>query len=405
MKPYRLLIAHSLITNYGLYHKMEVFRPNRATFAEMKKFHDEDYVSGLRTAMDFEVSEIPQEILWKLKRYKIGTKENDCPLFDGLYDFCQMSSGASLAAAVNLNKGKSDIAINWAGGLHHAKKNSASGFCYVNDIVLGILELLTYHQRVLYVDLDIHHGDGVEEAFYTTDRVMTVSFHRFGKDFFPYTGGESDIGDGEGKYYSLNIPLKAGMDDESYEQIFVPIMRRVNEIYRPNVIVLQCGADSLAGDRLGDFNLTTRGHGNCVKLIRSFNVPMMMLGGGGYTVRNVSRCWTYETAIALNEEIYDDLPHSDDYFEYFQPNFKLHINSENDLKNKNSPQELNRAIQVAFEKLGKIDHVPSVQFEDISADYGDYIDEEVGELNPDKRMTEIENDKLIVPDNEFYDDY
>ena len=92
-----------------------------------------------------------------------------------------------LAGAVKLNKQQADIAVNWAGGLHHAKKSEASGFCYTNDIVLAILELLKYHQRVLYVDIDIHHGDGVEEAFYTTDRVMTVSFHKYG-EYFPGTG-------------------------------------------------------------------------------------------------------------------------------------------------------------------------------------------------------------------------
>ena len=92
-----------------------------------------------------------------------------------------------MASAVKLNKQSADIAINWAGGLHHAKKSEASGFCYVNDIVLAILELLKYHQRVLYIDIDIHHGDGVEEAFYTTDRVMTVSFHKYG-EYFPGTG-------------------------------------------------------------------------------------------------------------------------------------------------------------------------------------------------------------------------
>lgn len=88
---------------------------------------------------------------------------------------------------MKLNKEATDIAINWAGGLHHAKKSEASGFCYVNDIVLAILELLKYHQRVLYIDIDIHHGDGVEEAFYTTDRVMTCSFHKYG-EYFPGTG-------------------------------------------------------------------------------------------------------------------------------------------------------------------------------------------------------------------------
>ena len=122
----------------------------------------------------------------------------DCPVFDGLYEFCQLSAGGSVAAAVKLNKQASEICINWGGGLHHAKKSEASGFCYVNDIVLGILELLKYHQRVLYIDIDVHHGDGVEEAFYTTDRVMTVSFHKYG-EYFPGTGDLRDIGAGKVK--------------------------------------------------------------------------------------------------------------------------------------------------------------------------------------------------------------
>ena len=123
--------------------------------------------------------------------------------------------------------------INWSGGLHHAKKSEASGFCYVNDIVLAILELLKWgwrvaiphrvYTRVLYIVIDIHHGDGVEEAFYTTNRVMTVSFHKFG-DFFPGTGDISDVGYGEGKGYSLNFPLFAGIDDASFVSIFKPVL-------------------------------------------------------------------------------------------------------------------------------------------------------------------------------------
>jgi len=114
---------------------------------------------------------------------------------------------------MRLNHGLTDIAINWAGGLHHAKKSEASGFCYINDIVLAILELLKYHARVLYIDIDIHHGDGVEEAFYSTNRVMTVSFHKFG-DFFPGTGDLKDDGVKKGKNYSVNFPLESGIDDK-----------------------------------------------------------------------------------------------------------------------------------------------------------------------------------------------
>jgi histone deacetylase 1/2 len=130
-----------------------------------------------------------------------------------------ISCGASIDAAVKLNHRSTDIAINWAGGLHHAKKQEASGFCYVNDIVLAILELLKYHNRVLYIDIDVHHGDGVEEAFYTTNRVMTVSFHRYG-DFFPGTGDLKETGAAEGAGYSLNVPLKKGLDDKTYLHLY-----------------------------------------------------------------------------------------------------------------------------------------------------------------------------------------
>ncbi|KHN81222.1 Histone deacetylase 1, partial [Toxocara canis] len=237
----------------------------------------------------------------QMLKFNVG---EDCPVFDGLFEFCQLSSGGSLAAAVKLNKRKADIAINWMGGLHHAKKSEASGFCYSNDIVLGILELLKYHKRVLYVDIDVHHGDGVEEAFYTTDRVMTVSFHKYG-DFFPGTGEIKDIGAGRGKYYAVNVPLRDGITDDSYQSIFVPVMTKVMETFQPSAVVLQCGADSLNGDRLGTFNLTLKGHGACARFFRERHIPLMMLGGGGYTPRNVARCWTYETSIAVNMEVSD----------------------------------------------------------------------------------------------------
>ena len=148
-------------------------------------------------------------------------------------------------------------------------------------------------QRVLYIDIDIHHGDGVEEAFYTTDRVMTVSFHKFG-DFFPGTGHIKDVGHGQGKNYALNVPLNDGIDDDSFQDLFRPVIRKVMEAYQPEAVVLQCGADSLAGDRLGCFNLSVKGHADCLRFLRSFNVPLMVLGGGGYTMRNVARCWCYE---------------------------------------------------------------------------------------------------------------
>lgn len=325
----------------------------------------------------------------------------DCPVFDGLYEFCQLSAGGSVAGAVKLNKEAADIAINWAGGLHHAKKSEASGFCYVNDIVLAILELLKYHQRVLYIDIDIHHGDGVEEAFYTTDRVMTVSFHKYG-EYFPGTGDLRDIGAGKGKYYAVNFPLRDGIDDDSFESIFNPILAKVMETYQPNAVVLQCGADSLTGDRLGCFNLTVRGHAKCVEFMKKYNRPLLILGGGGYTIRNVARCWTYETAVALGTDIANELPYND-YFEYFGPDFKLHISPSN-MANQNTPEYLEKIKTRLFENLRMLPCAPGVQMQPIPED-GITVDdpEEEEKANPDERISIRASDKRVSNDNDFSD--
>lgn len=172
MKPHRLRLTHHLLLGYGLYQDLEVIRPHSASSAELEAFHAPDYIHFLRKYSP----KVEHELEKQMNRYNCG-QFSDCPLFEGLYEFMQTCAGGSLDAAALINAGESDICVNWSGGLHHAKKGEASGFCYVNDIVLCILELLKCHERVLYVDIDIHHGDGVEEAFYSTDRVMTCSFH------------------------------------------------------------------------------------------------------------------------------------------------------------------------------------------------------------------------------------
>lgn len=139
MKPHRVRLTHSLIVDYGLYRKLEMFKPLPATERDLRKFHAEDYVEFLRQVSP----ESQHELQKQLRRFNVG---EDCPVFDGLFEFCQSYAGGSVGGATRLNQGKADIAINWAGGLHHAKKCEASGFCYVNDIVLAILELLKYHQ-------------------------------------------------------------------------------------------------------------------------------------------------------------------------------------------------------------------------------------------------------------------
>lgn len=138
---------------------------------------------------------------------------------------------------------------------------------------------------MLYIDIDVHHGDGVQEAFYATDRVMTLSFHKYNGDYFPGTGNVDEIGSGVGKHYSLNVPLRDGIDDDSYIRLFKSIVEPVLTSYQPGAIVLQCGADSLGCDRLGCFNLNTKAHAECVRFVRSFNLPMMVVEGWVYSTQ------------------------------------------------------------------------------------------------------------------------
>ena len=176
----------------------------------------------------------------------------------------------------------------------------------------------------------------MEEAFYTNDRVMTCSFHKFG-EYFPGTGTQEDRGRGKGKGYAINVPLKDGITDEAFQSVFEPVVNRINEVFQPSAIVLQCGADSLAGDKLGCFNITMEGHANCVQFVRRLGVPFMLLGGGGYTVKNVARTWTYETACALGiEDTIDPNMPWNEYFEWFGPRYRLEVvkNNMEDLNTK-----------------------------------------------------------------------
>ncbi|ELU44643.1 copper radical oxidase [Rhizoctonia solani AG-1 IA] len=298
-------MARGTLMNYGLYKKMEIFRAKPANKREMSQFHTDEYVEFLSKITPTNMNNFVKE---QLKFYFIE-------------------------GAARLSRNKCDIAVNWAGGLHHAKKGEASGFCYVNGaayIVLGILELLRYHKRVLYIDIDCHHGDGVEEAFYTTDRVMTVSFHKYG-EYFPGTGELRDLGIGKGKYYSCNFPLRDGITDENY---------KIMQSYDPSAVVLQCGTDSLSGDKLGCLNLSMR----------------------GYTMRNVSRCWAFETGLAAGVELGSgefQIP-VNEYYEYFGPDYKLDVRQSN-MEDMNTREYLERIKGIVLENVRKVGGPPSVQ--------------------------------------------
>ncbi|EGS18768.1 histone deacetylase-like protein [Thermochaetoides thermophila DSM 1495] len=394
MKPWRLTLTKSLVTAYGMPFAMDNYITREATYEELNAFHSSDYLDYLVSAApeDQPADDNPD----KEVRFNLGG--SDCPLFHGLYNYCSMSAGTSLDAARKICSGQSDIAIAWGGGLHHAKKSEASGFCYINDIVLAILQLLRIYPRILYIDIDVHHGDGVEEAFFSTDRVMTVSFHKYQPDyFFPGTGGLDDNGPksehNPGAHHSINVPLNDGITDEQYEWLFKTVITAVNEHYRPSAIAMQCGADSLAGDRLGRFNLRVQGHGACVRFCKSLGLPMILFGGGGYTPRNVARAWAYETSIAIgaDDRIPETIPEHAPWREHFIhdtlfPTLEQSMNEPR--HNRNSEKRLREIVQHINEQLRFVSHAPSVQSQLIPPDLGVIRDEIEARLKEEEEEKE-----------------
>lgn len=361
MKPFRLMLTDHLVLSYGLHEKMDWYKPRPATQFEIEEFHNSDYVDFLQRVTPKTLSKFPNVD----QKFNIGI---DCPIFDGLYRYASICAGGSLDASRKLVNNQSDIAINWTGGLHHAKKFQASGFCYINDIVLGILNLLRTYARVLYIDIDVHHGDGVQEAFYFSDRVMTLSFHKYDGEYFPGTGSIEEIGAEEGKHYALNVPLRDGINDLQYTSLFRSVLDQTMTKFRPDAVVLQCGADSLGGDRLGGFNLNIRAHAECVKFTKSFNIPMMVVGGGGYTPRNVSRLWAYETAVCLNTEMDPELPKDLPFYNQFAPDHTLFPQLDGRIENQNTREYLENVHSNILERLRYLDSAPSVQMQVIPPD-------------------------------------
>ncbi|EPY25079.1 histone deacetylase 1/2 [Strigomonas culicis] len=205
--------------------------------------------------------------------------------------------------------------MNWAGGMHHAAEARASGFCFVNDIVLCIRRLLQHYQRVLYVDLDVHHGDGVEGAFRDNCRVMTVSLHQFGEGFYPGTGDYCTPATAHS--FAINCPLPPSTGDAAYLLSFRTILSSVVECYDPEAVVLQCGADTIAGDTLGRLAVTTFAHTQCVADVLDLHLPTVLLGGGGYNVLHTAKCWAIHTATALGRtaaQLPVYIPRSDAYY-------------------------------------------------------------------------------------------
>ncbi|CCK71193.1 histone deacetylase HOS2 KNAG_0G01350 [Huiozyma naganishii CBS 8797] len=400
MKPFRLMLTDHLVSGYGMHKVMDLYETRAATNDELTEFHTEDYVHFLQKVSPDNLGKLPRGTL---EKFNIG---DDCPIFQNLYDYATLYTGASLDATRKLINGQSDIAINWSGGLHHAKKNSPSGFCYVNDIVLSIVNLLRYHPRVLYIDIDLHHGDGVQEAFYTTDRVYTISFHKYNGDFFPGTGDIDETGCDAGERFALNVPLEDGIDDDSYINLFKSVIGPLITAYNPTVIIQQCGADSLGHDRLGCFNLNIKAHGECVKFVKSFGIPMLVVGGGGYTPRNVSRLWAYETGVLNDVILPKDLPEGLSFKNFFGPDYSLYPVLDDLYENKNSKKYLEDTRIRCLENIRYLQGAPSVRCDadvipsqDISA-LTEEEEKQIQEMNEERndlwRLEQMEKDSNKV---------
>ncbi|MHC4325202.1 MAG: arginase family protein, partial [Planctomycetota bacterium] len=175
--------------------------PEPAERVVLKKFHTARYLHALKRSAAGH---------WSPEALEMGIGSPDCPIFKGLYDYAVLAAGGTLTAAKMILAGRTDLAFNPSGGYHHAGPELAAGFCYIDDVALACIVLAEQGKRVLYLDVDVHHGDGVANAFYDRSDVLTISLHQNPKTLFPGTGFEHEIGTGEGKGYCVNVPLPVG---------------------------------------------------------------------------------------------------------------------------------------------------------------------------------------------------
>lgn len=301
LKIHRLGLTYNLIEAYDLISTddVTVLEPRMASDSEALGFHTQGYLECLRLA---------GEGTWTPNLFSHGLGSSDNPVFPGVYDWAMSVAGASILCSEEILSGNANRAFNLSGGLHHAMPSRASGFCHVNDGVLAIQALTNAGKRVAYVDIDAHHGDGVEHAFYERCDVLTISIHQTGRTIFPGTGFVNDIGEGEGVGYAVNVPLTPGAGDDAYERAFTQSFLPLLRTYQPDVLVTQLGSDAVLGDVVANLRLSLRGFERCLHHFQALDLPWIALGGGGYDIANVVRAWTMAWASLLDQELADEMP-------------------------------------------------------------------------------------------------
>ncbi|KAJ2890038.1 Histone deacetylase 8 [Coemansia aciculifera] len=334
----RASLVHGLIEAFGLSKVVKIVEPRAAADAELAEFHSEEYIdcllhpekaslesdSGSNDSDDSDDSGGDPD--HRLDRFGLLY---DCAVFGGMEEHVRMAAGGTLTAAECLLSGNTLVAMHWEGGRHHGQRSRAAGFCYVNDVVLGILRLQAQFPRVLYIDLDLHHGDGVQDAFVFSSSVMTLSIHHHDRGFYPNSGGACDEGRGSGVGRSINAMLRRGASDAMFTRVFEAAAQAALDEFRPHAVVVQCGCDGLAGDPHKVFNLTGQALVDAVRTVVAWKLPTLLLGGGGYNHGNAARCWARLTAVAAGEPDIEgsrDIPEHT-FLNAYAPSFDMAIDA------------------------------------------------------------------------------
>jgi acetoin utilization protein AcuC len=301
LKPERLKRTYDLLSEYGAFQagNVELIEPRISSDEELALFHTPEYIQAVRTYS----AGGSRDGAW---RYGFGPGDN--PIFEGMYETEALKTGGALQAAQLLLDGSCQVAFNFGGGLHHAGAGVASGFCVFNDPAVAIRWLVGQGQRVAYVDIDVHHGDGVQAAFYDSDRALTISLHQDPRTLFPGTGYAHEIGEGSGRGYSVNVPLPPGTDDEAYLMAFRAVVLPMLERFNADVVVTQLGTDTHYLDPLASLTLTTHGHLALYRELERLSPRWLALGGGGYAIDVVPRSWTLAFGVMCGREWPAELP-------------------------------------------------------------------------------------------------
>jgi acetoin utilization protein AcuC len=303
-KPVRAKLTLDLCRRYDLIERpwIRLVEPRPLDLETMAGFHEPAYLQMLK---DLDSSTVATE-LWpdllstksgnyltvdpKILQFGLGTEEN--PIFAGVFDYSALACGATLMGAKMVAGGEVQVAFNPVGGFHHAGRDHAEGFCYLNDVAIAITQLLKEGMRVAFVDIDAHHGNGVQDAFYRDPRVLVISFHENGRDLYPWSGFEKEIGEGPGKGYTVNIPLPQNTDDEAFVRAFSRIVPPLLGAYAPDLVIAELGADTHISDPLTHLSMTNFGYCEAVKRLKEGAPRLLALGGGGYDVYKTARSWT-----------------------------------------------------------------------------------------------------------------